>query len=280
MRNKKILLTALKVILEILMIIIALIFMYPIIMVVINSFKTDAQIMADAFKLPEVLNFSNYVNAWKGMGFPRACLNTLSLTICSVIGTVFFGSMAGYKLSRTKTWYSKVIFYLTIAPMLISFSSIMITLVKMSKTLHLMNSLQGLMVMYWGLLLPMTIFLYHGFVKTVPRELDEAASIDGCGPFRTFFIVIFPLLKPITITIIVLNSMQIWNDFLLPLLTVSGKESTRTLQLSVYKFVGLYLTDYGLLLAGFVMSVIPIVIFFFSMQKHIMEGVVAGSVKG
>lgn len=270
----------LKILLKGIIILIAVLFMYPLLMVIINSFKTDAQIMLDAFGLPKKIVISNYSRAWELMGFPQAFLNTLLLTAGGIGGLVFFSSMAGYKLSRTNTRYSTFLFYLCIAPMLIAFSSIMITLIKMAKMLHLMNSIWGLIVIYWGLLMPMSVFLYHGFLKTVPRELDESAYIDGCSTFRAFFSVIFPLLKNITITIIVLNSLAIWNDFLLPLLTIAGKDSTKTLQLAAYKFVGLYTTEYSLLLAGFFMAVLPIIIFFLFMQKYIIDGVITGSVKG
>jgi raffinose/stachyose/melibiose transport system permease protein len=137
----------------------------------------------------------------------------------------------------------------------------------------------GLGVIYWGLGVPLSLFMYHGFVKTVPRELDESAMIDGCPPFRAFFSVIFPLLKPVTVSVVVINAMWMWNDFLLPLLVLSGAKSSQTLQLAAYNFFGQYTIEWQYAMAGVLLTITPAIIFYLALQKYIIKGMVAGAVK-
>lgn len=151
---------------------------------------------------------------------------------------------------------------------------------QVAKQLHLSGSLLGLIVQYWGVSAPFTIFLYHGFVKMIPKELDESAMIDGASTFRLFLQIIFPLLKSITITVVVINELYMWNDFILPLLMISSSKSTRTIQLALYSNFGIHEVQWELALPGLIISVIPAVIFFVSLQKYIIEGVAAGAVKG
>lgn len=266
--------------LEIIMLIVAAIFIFPILLVAVNSLKPDSEILHNAFQLPQTIQWSNFSTAWTMMKYSSTFLHTLIVTVGGVVGIVIISSMAGYKLSRTKTRYSTMIFFLCIIPMVISFSSIMITLVQVAKTVHLMHSLWGLIIIYWGLLAPGAIFLYHGFAKTIPVEIDESAEMDGCSPFRAFASIIMPLLQPITSTIVVLTSLAIWNDFLLPLLVIGQSDKTKTLMLSTYVFQGNYTNDWGLLLAGLLMTVLPIVIFFMFMQRFIINGIASGAVKG
>jgi raffinose/stachyose/melibiose transport system permease protein len=167
-----------------------------------------------------------------------------------------------------------------VAPMMIPFHSFMIALVKVAKTLHLTKSIWGLAVIYWGLGIPLSLFMYHGFVKTVPRDLDESAAIDGAKPLRAFFQVIFPLLKPVTVSVIVLNVMWMWNDFLLPLLVLSGEKKAMTLQLAAYNFFGQYKIEWHYAMAGVLLTITPAVILYLLLQKQIIKGMVAGAVKG
>lgn len=263
-----------------LLIVLAAVAVYPVALAVCNSVKTYREIMVDALKPPKSFQYQNYVNAWRLMQYPRVFANTLAITAVGVAGIVLFGSMAGYMLSRTKTRLSRFAFSMCIAPMMIPFQTIMITLMQVARRLHLSNSILGLAVIYWGLGLPFAIFLYHGFVKTIPVELDEAASIDGASPLRAFFVIVLPLLKPLTSSIVVLEVMWIWNDFLLPLLMVNSRQSTKTLQLAAYSFFGQYISEWHYALAGFVMTVAVPVAFFLLMQKHVVKGVVAGAIKG
>lgn len=269
------------IILEILLVAIALLFAFPLILTVVNSLKTNSEIMLNVFSfLPSGPQFQNYVEVWERMRFPLVFFNTLFITVGTTAGDIVFGSMAGYKLSRTRTRYSSVMFYVCISPMIITFSSIMITLTWMAKKLGLMGSLWGIIIVYWGLVLPFAIFLFHGFVKTIPFELEEAALIDGCGKFRNFVQIVFPLLLPATTTVAILNSITIWNDFLTPLLMIGSRAATRTLTLAANVFVGMYYTEYQLTMAAFCLSSLPIVVFFLFMQKYIVKGITTGAVKG
>ena len=155
--------------------------------------------------------------------------------------------------------------------MMIPFQSFMIALVKVARTLRLTKSVYGLGVIYWGLGVPLSLFMYHGFVKTVPRELDECALIDGSSSLSTFFAVIFPVLKPVTVSVIVLNAMWMWNDFLLPLLVLSGAKKSQTLQLAAYNFFGQYKIEWHFAMAGVLLTITPAVIFYLALQKHIIK---------
>ncbi|MGO8693428.1 MAG: carbohydrate ABC transporter permease [Rectinemataceae bacterium] len=270
---------AAPLLLGILLGLVALIYLYPLFLVAINSAKTFAEIMANVVALPKVPTLANYMNAFRLMEYPRLFLNTLVATSLGTGGVVLLSSLAGYKLSRTKTRYSWFVFLLCVAPMMIPFQSFMIALVKVAKTAHLTNSVFGLGVIYWGLGVPLSLFMYHGFAKTVPQELDESAMIDGCPPFRAFFKVIFPLLKPVTVSVIVINAMWMWNDFLLPLLVLSGAKSSMTLQLAAYNFFGQYKIEWHYAMAGVLLTIAPAIVFYLALQKHIIKGMMAGAVK-
>ena len=213
------------------------------------------------------------------MKYPSLFLNTLIATAVGVAGVVFLSALAGFKLSRTKTRLSWTLFIMAIAPMMIPFHSFMISLVKVAKILGLTGSPWGLGVLYWGLGIPLALFLYHGFVKGVPNDIDDSALIDGANPFRAFFQLIFPLLQPVTVSVIVINAMWMWNDFLLPLLVLSGSKKALTLQLAAYNFFGQYKVEWHLAMAGVLLTIIPAVILFLVLQRHIIKGMIAGAVK-
>lgn len=211
--------------------------------------------------------------------FSKAFFNTLIVTIFSIIGIVITSSMAGYALVRNNWKISWVIFLVFTFSMVVPFQAIMVPLVETAKGFRLNNSLFGLILIYIGLGSPMAIFMYHGFIKSIPKELEESASIDGAGPFTIFFKIVFPLLTPVTATIVILNVLWIWNDFLLPLIILQSKE-LRTIQLAQYSFFGAYQKEYGLALASLILSASPIVIFYLFMQKYIIKGITSGAVKG
>ncbi|WP_088002050.1 carbohydrate ABC transporter permease [Gottfriedia solisilvae] len=263
--------------LEILAILIALLFLVPFYYVIVNSFKSFADILSNTSALPKSLDISNYKEAWKIMHFGKALLNSLIITIASNLVIVVFCSMAAYKLVRTKNKISAVLFFILVSAMVIPFQSIMIPLMKVGDKLHLIESHWGLVVMYLGFGSALSIFLYHGFIKTIPIELEEAAIIDGCSPFMVFWKVVFPLLKPITVTIVILNTLWIWNDFLLPSLVLG--EEQRTIPLSTFYFFSAYMKQWHLALAGLILGVTPLLIFFFAAQKHIIKGITSGSIK-
>lgn len=269
-----------KVILEVVLVLLSLLFLYPLFLAVINSLKSFGEVMTDVIALPKHINFSNYAYVWEFINYPRLFLNNFIITGVGLLGIVFISSIAAYKLARTKTRWSGVLYFLCIMPMLIPFQSIMLTVLQTAKSLNLSESTWGLGLLYWGFGAPLAVFIYHGFVKGIPAEIDESATIDGASGFRLFFSVIFPLLKSVTTTIVIIDVMWIWNDFLLPLLMVNGSPGTKTLTLAAYTFVGQYTSDWQYAMTAMVMAVLPSIIVFIFLQKYIVKGVVAGAVKG
>jgi raffinose/stachyose/melibiose transport system permease protein len=265
-------------IVEILAILLGLLFLVPFYYVLSNSLKPFAEILTNTSALPKVFQFQNYANAFEKLDFLKVFTNSLIITIASNIVLVIFCSMAAYMLVRTKKKISNVIFMIFVAAMIIPFQSLMIPLIKTAGNLGLLNSIWGLVIMYLGFGSGMTIFLYHGFIKGIPLELEEAAIIDGCSRFGVFWRIVFPLLKPITVTIVILNSLWIWNDFLLPSLVLQDPE-LRTIPLATFFFFGQYTKQWDLALAALVLGIIPLLIFFFAMQKHIIKGITSGSIK-
>lgn len=263
---------------EIVAIVLGLAFLVPFYYVVSNSLKPFAEILTNTSALPKVLQFENYVRAFEMLDFFNVFKNSLIITVASNVVLVIFCSMAAYMLVRTKKKISNIIFMSFVAAMIIPFQSIMIPLIKTAGNFGLLNSMWGLVIMYLGFGSGMTIFLYHGFIKGIPVELEEAAIIDGCSRFGVFWRIVFPLLKPITVTIVILNSLWIWNDFLLPSLVLQDPE-LRTIPLATFFFFGQYTKQWDLALAALVLGIIPLLIFFFSMQKHIIKGITSGSIK-
>lgn len=263
---------------EIVAIVLGLVFLVPFYYVVSNSLKPFAEILTNTSALPKVFQFDNYVRAFEMLDFFNVFKNSLIITIASNVVLVIFCSMAAYMLVRTKKKISNIIFMTFVAAMIIPFQSIMIPLIKTAGNFGLLNSVWGLVIMYLGFGSGMTIFLYHGFIKGIPVELEEAAIIDGCSRFGVFWRIVFPLLKPITVTIVILNSLWIWNDFLLPSLVLQDAE-LRTIPLATFFFFGQYTKQWDLALAALVLGIIPLLIFFFSMQKHIIKGITSGSIK-
>lgn len=270
--------TSKTLLLEIFGIILGLLFLIPFYYVISNSLKSFAEILTNTSALPSSLHFENYLNAFEKLNFLKVFSNSLLVTIASNLVLVVFCSMAAYMLVRTKKKISNIIFMAFVAAMIIPFQSIMIPLIKTASSLHLLNSIWGLVFMYLGFGSGMTIFLYHGFIKGIPVELEEAAIIDGCSRFGVFWRIVFPLLKPITVTIIILNSLWIWNDYLLPSLVLQNPE-LRTIPLATFFFFGQYTKQWDLALAALMIGIIPLLIFFFSMQKHIIQGITSGSIK-
>lgn len=266
--------------LELIAILAMLLFMVPFYFLGSNSLKTFGEILLDAATLPKSLNFSNYERAWDIMKFPQAFWNSLLITVTSVAGLVVISAMAAYKMVRRPNKLNNTLFLLFVAAMVIPFQSIMIPLMKVAGWFGLTNSMWGLWLCYMGFGSSLTIFLFHGFVKSIPVEIEESAVVDGCSPYGVFWRIVFPLLKPMTATVLLLNSLWIWNDFLLPNLIIGGERTLRTIPLSTYSFFGQYTKQWDLALAALVMGIIPIIIFFLSLQKYIIEGITAGSVKG
>lgn len=258
-------------------IILGMLFLSPFYIILVNSFKTKKELFQSVLSFPKVFNLNNYKEAFNRLHYVNAITNSLIITIGGVIVIAIFGSMAGWMLERTKTKLSNAILLLFISSMLIPFQAIMLPLVRIMGKLKLLN-MGGLIFMYLGFGAALSIFLYHGFVKGIPKELDEASMLDGCNKFQTFWYIIFPLLKPITVTVSILNIVWIWNDFLLPSLVINRPE-TQTLPLRTFFFFGEYTKQWHLALAGLTLAIIPVIIFYFIAQKHIIKSIAAGSIK-
>lgn len=257
-----------------------LLWIYPFVSILFNSFKSTKEMMTEFLALPAAWDFSGYAKAWKSLKLGRAFLNTLFVTVFGVLGLVVFDSMAAYKLARTNSKLSRGLFIYFMIPMLVPFQTVMISTTQVAKNLHLNGSLVGLTIIFWGISTPFCVFLYHGFIKAVPTEMDESARIDGASYFQTFWFIIFPLLKSITATAVIINGLFIWNDFIVSLLMVSGKKELRTIQMAIYTNFGTQGVNWEVALPSIVMAILPTILFFVIMQKHIIKGIAAGAVKG
>ncbi|WP_105614451.1 carbohydrate ABC transporter permease [Vallitalea okinawensis] len=266
-------------ILEVFAILVALLFLAPFYFVINNSFKTFADILIDPASLAVNPTLNNYTTAWEVINFPSAFFNSIVITVFSNIGLVLISSLAAYRLLRYPSKINGIIFGLFIAAMVIPFQSIMIPLVRVTSALGFANSRLGLIFSYFGFGVSLPIFLYHGFIKSIPKSIEESAIVDGCSTYGVFGRIVAPLLKPMTATVLILNTLWIWNDFLLPSLILHDKE-LKTIPLAVSGFFAQYTKKWDLALAALVLAILPIVIFFLSLQKFIIRGIVAGSVKG
>jgi len=252
----------LKVVLTIIGIILGIGFVAPFLIILINSFKTKKELFTSVLALPQEISkgFENYKTAFERLDFVRSFGTSLFITACSIILIIICTSMAAWMLQRTKSKVSDFILMLMVVSMLIPFQAVMLPLVRIMGKIGFLNQ-YGLIFMYLGFQGAMSTFLYHGFVKNIPRDLDEAAVIDGCNTFQTFWFIIFPLLKPITVTVAILNLVAIWNDYLLPSLVIGGK--TETIPLKTFLFFGEYTKQWHLALAGLVITILPVLILAF-----------------
>ncbi|MBU3188073.1 carbohydrate ABC transporter permease [Clostridium bowmanii] len=258
--------------------VVLVLYIVPFMFVLFNSFKTRKDIILNPLALPKSINFDNYISAFDKMGYMHAFTNSLIVTIFSVLLIIIFSSMTAYFLVRKRTKYTQIMFFILVASMIIPFQGIMIPLVKIYGSIGMLNNKWALIYMYIGFGAALAVFMYHGFIKSIPIELEEAAMIDGCTRFQIFWKIVFPLLKPTTMTIAILDVLWIWNDFLLPSLVLI-KAAERTLPLSTYYFYGTYTVDYGLSMAGLILTIIPVIIVYLFMQKSIINGVLQGSIK-
>ncbi len=267
-----------KAIFVLLLIVLSLLFLSPIQLLLNSSFKDLKEIYLNVLALPSHFGLDNYKEAFEKLDFVRSFMNSLVITIVSTVLIVLVSSMAAWVLVRYNTRMSKFLFMLFAASMLIPFQCVMLPLVDFMSDLNLMNR-PGIVFMYVGFGCSMSIVLYHGFIKNIPLELEEAATLDGCSTFRMFFSVVFPLLKTITVTVAILNVMWIWNDFLLPNLIIN-RAGWQTLPLKTYLFFGQFTKNWDLATAGLILCMIPIIIFYVFCQRYIVKGVTDGAVKG
>jgi raffinose/stachyose/melibiose transport system permease protein len=265
---------------EIIALCITLLYLIPFYFVLVNSVKSFAAILTDTSGWPKVWMWKNYSRAWDIMHYPNAFMNSLIVTVLSILGIIILSSMSAYRLARYPTLTNRLMLTIYISAMVIPFQSIMIPLMKVTSTLGMLNNRWGLIACYFGFGVPLSIFLFHGFVKSIPKEIEESAVVDGCSAYGVFWRIVFPLLKPIIATVAILNSLWIWNDFLLPFLVVNSKPELRTIPLSTFSFFGQYTKQWDLAMAALVLGITPVVIFFFLMQKRIVEGITTGAIKG
>jgi raffinose/stachyose/melibiose transport system permease protein len=261
--------------------IVAVLYMIPLFLVLMNSFKGRFFISDTPFALPNSqtwVGLQNYITGIAKTGFPLAFAYSLFITVFSVATIVLFTSMTAWCITRVRSPISSGLYYLLVFSMIVPFQMVMFTMSKVANVLHLDNPV-GIIVLYLGFGAGLSVFIFSGFVKGIPIEIEEAATIDGCNPIQTFFLVVFPVLRPIYITVAILNTMWIWNDYLLPYLVI-GRDY-KTIPIAIQYLQGGYGSrDIGAMMAMLVLAIIPIVIFYLFLQKYIIEGVVAGAVKG
>ena len=262
--------------------IIAILYVCPIVIVCINSFKKKAYISKRPFQFPNekmYVGFENYISGIEKTGFFQAFGYSLFITLASTALIILCTSMCAWFITRVKNKFTAGIYYLCLFSMIVPFQMVMFTLSKVANMLHLSNPL-GIVIVYLGFGAGLSVFMFCGFVKSIPLEIEEAAMIDGCNPLQTFFQVVFPILKPTAITVAILQVMWIWNDYLLPYLVLDMKKY-KTIPIAIQYLRGGYGSiDMGAMMAMLVLAIIPIIIFYLACQKHIIEGVVAGAVKG
>ena len=264
--------------------VLAVAYLYPILLVLINSFKTNAAINLNTFALPNSETFMGWQNYIKGMTFGnypfyRSVEYSVVITILSVALILVCTSMAAWYISRVGSLFSKIVYMLCVFSMIVPFQMVMFTLSKTADTLKL-NTPWTIPVIYLGFGAGLAVFMFSGFVKSIPLEIEEAAAIDGCGPVRTFFSVVLPMLKPTLVSVGVLEIMWVWNDYLLPYL-VLDRTQYMTIPIHIQYLRGSYGTvDMGATMALILLAIIPVVIFYLCCQKYIIKGVAAGAVKG
>lgn len=257
--------------------VLAALYAFPFFLVLINSLKGRREARTDPLALPQELLWENFTEAAERMEFWQALGNSIIVTTTSVFAIVLTSSMLAFYLARSRAKSSTAIFLILVTSMIVPFQALMIPFVGFFGELGMLSSRFWIVFFYVGFGVAMSTFLYVGFIKNIPMELDEAASIDGASSWTTFWRVIFPMLSPVTATVAIINGLWIWNDFLLPSIVLY--EDSRTLPLRTFVFYGQYTSDYGLAMAALVMSMIPIVIFYFAMQRQIIQGISAGAVK-
>lgn len=272
-----------NVILLVLLMVCAVFFFYPLVFVMVNSFRPNAGIIVNPLGLPNRTEFvrysfslmKNYVQAWNTMRFPRVFFNTLMVTVFGTAGIIITSAMCAYGLVRNNSKISWILYGFFAFSLVIPFQIIMVPIGVLASEMHL-TSVWGLIPMYWGLGCPTAIFMFHGFIKSVPKELEESAAMDGAEKFYIFFVIVLPLIKTIIATVAVIDALWLWNDYLLPLIV--AKQGT--IQLAQMAFNGQFMKEYGPMCASLTISSIPIILFYLFLQKYIIKGIAAGAVKG
>ncbi|MDO5291699.1 MAG: carbohydrate ABC transporter permease [bacterium] len=263
--------------------VLVVLFFAPVFFVILNSFKEKLYISSDPFSIPKgemFASLSNYTTGIERTSFFHAFGWSTFITVGSVLVILLCTAMTAWYITRVKSKLTSFLYYMFVFSMVVPFQMVMFTMSKLTDTLHL-NTPWGMIVIYLGFGAGLSVFMFSGFVKSIPVEIEEAALIDGCSPIKMFFTIIVPILKPTVITVAILNTMWIWNDYLLPYLTIGLSTEYKTIPVVVQYLMGSYgAKDYGALMALLVLAIIPIIIFYLCCQKYIIKGVVAGAVKG
>ena len=275
--------------LEIITFLVFLAFMFPFLVLLMNSAKDSFAITQYPMAWPENwgMILTNMKSIWTSQNimYPSSFMSSISITVISLVVITFFSSQAAWVLVRNNTKSSKFIFLMFVAAMVIPFQIVMFPLLSWYRAIYVVTGIKllrtqaGLILAYLGFGLSLSIFMFHGFIKSIPYELEEAATIDGCKKYEVFYRIISPLLKPIHATVLILNGIWIWNDYLLPLLILGKGNKVQTLPLAVATFAGAYVKQWDLILTAILMAIIPIIIFFLAAQRFIIKGMVAGSIK-
>lgn len=264
------------------LLLLSIVFLFPLYLVLINSFKSKFNIISEPFAFPNddtFVGLENYINGINSSGIIGAFIRTAIITVGSVLAIVVFTSMTAWYITRVKTKVNRIIYYLFLFSMIVPFQMVMFTMTDICYRLGL-NSVLGIIPVYLGFGSGLSVFMFSGFVKGLPREIEEAAMIDGCSPIKTFFYVVFPILKPTAITVAILNAMWIWNDFLLPYLLLGSTDKTLSVAIQLTMQGAYGAIDWGGFMSMLVLAIIPIVIFYLLCQKYIIKGVIDGAVKG
>lgn len=265
---------------EFFMVALAVIWFIPIYYLIVTTFKSPREATEGPLKLPEVWMIENYIEAWKNMEYPRALFNTVTITVLAVGIIVLVTSLAGYALARTKTKWGNRFFLLFLAGLMVPFQMNIVSLFKIVKSVGLMNTIWAVILVDVAINVPQGIFLFKEFIESsVPKELEEAAEIDGCSVIQKFFVIVLPLLKPVIATVVIIVTLNVWNEFMTPLLFIQGRENDVILQ-EVSRNIGQFSTDWTALFPMLMLGVAPLMIFYIFMQKYIIAGVSAGAVKG
>jgi len=277
------------VVAEIVTALLFILFLFPFVLVLLNSAKTSFEVTQYPLAWPSrwANIIDNIVKIWtsESVRYPSSLLTSTIVTVVSLVLINLFSAQAGWVLVRTKSRISSIIFFIFIASMVIPFQIVMFPLLSWFRTvtvatgIRLLRTYQGIILAYIGFGAPLSIFMFHGFIKSIPLELEEAATIDGCKKYQIFYKIIFPILTPIQATVLVLNGIWIWNDYLLPLLVLGKGNDIMTIPLAVSNFAGAFVKQWDLILTAILMAMVPVIIFFLFAQKYIVKGMVAGAIK-
>jgi len=286
MGNKK---KIVGIILTIITLILFLLTMFPFFIVVINSAKASLEIIMDPLKMPDHWSqlWTNIKTIWTKptVKYASSVLSSTIITLSSLLTISVFSAMAAWVLVRNKTKTSTVIFMLFLSGLIIPFQVVMFPLVSLFRVIHevtgihMLRTYHGMIIAYIGFGAPLAIFMFHGFIKSIPKELEEAATIDGCSKPQIFFKIVMPILKPIFVTVIILNAIWIWNDFLLPSLVLGVGQDIQTIPIAIQNFAGSFVKKWDLIMTAVLMAAAPVIVLFLFLQKHIIKGMVSGSIK-